>query len=130
MSFVSDVNKWAENAGLDVDKTLRATVLELGKEIIQTTPVDEGTARNNWFTGINRNPRGRRNPSKNGSGSISNLESEYVKFGMGKRFRLVNRIPYILKLEYGSSKQAPSGMLRLAVQKARRIIREKARQTR
>ena len=129
MSFVSDVKQWAENTGDDVDHVLRAVTLELAKDVIQSTPVDEGTARNGWFSGVNKNPGGRRAAKKTGQAALDQLGREVEKFHVGDKFTLINRIPYILKLEYGGSKQAPNGMLRRSIRRAKLVLRRKALET-
>lgn len=56
--------------------------------IVEATPVDTGQARASWRI------------SKTQEGEIF-------------KWRIVNGVPYIIFLEYGSSKQAPQGMVRI-----------------
>lgn len=41
-----------------------------------------------------------------------------------KHYRIVNTVPYVVFLEYGSSKQAPAGMVRVSLLESQRAIQE------
>jgi len=126
MNFASDVEEYANSIGEDVNQVLRSITLDLCANVINETPVDEGTARNNWFSAVNRRPKGTRKADKEGSKAMAQLESEVEKFKMGDKFTMVNRTPYILALEYGHSDQArsPDGMLRKSVAKAEQFVKQ------
>lgn len=140
MSFSSDVKRIAELIKVDQDELFQATCLDLGSKIIKRTPVDEGTARNSWFAGVNIQPTAanRRKGNKSGQQAINDLLQKISKLRAGDRFFLINRMPYIFKLEFGQypnppkggkgktangySKQAPRGMVRIEARKFRRLV--------
>jgi len=117
MSFSLDIKKVAEAMKQDVDQVLRASALDLGGKIIKGTPVDNGTARNNWYTSIDSEPsvNKARQPNKSGSNAMRELEKEAGMFGMNKTFYMVNRTPYIIHLEEGTPKMRPFAMVRRAL---------------
>lgn len=86
------------------------------------TPVDTGWARANWLVNvgtpflavIGAYERGKKTavPTGTGVGSIATY-----KLGMGKVF-ISNNVPYITRLNAGSSKQAPAGFVQAAILRA------------
>lgn len=96
------------------DKLYRAKVLKTFTGIVTKTPVDTGRARSNWFVTANVPYRG----SVVGTeGQQINRTVDMGAVRSGKQefatFYLTNNLPYIERLEFGYSNQAPSGMIRL-----------------
>jgi len=85
-------------------------VLRLWREITARTPVDTGRARANWQLG-----------SEAGSKTIDSgfskhqvpvpAASSVAEMSMSDRKWIFNNLPYIERLEAGSSNQAPTGMV-------------------
>lgn len=96
------------------EKVVRGTLLEMSSRIIKRSPVDTGRFRNNWNASFAA-PSNATKTSSDPSGTQATLEAANLlaKFEMGQTFYLTNNLPYSLKLEYGSSQQAPGGMVRL-----------------
>ena len=96
------------------EKVVRGTLLEMSSRIIKRSPVDTGRFRNNWNASFGA-PNTSTNASTDPSGAQSTVEAAglLAQFQMGQTFYLTNNLPYSLKLEYGSSNQAPGGMVRL-----------------
>lgn len=89
-----------------------------------------GRFRGNWQVGIGSiNEDTSAPPDKSGAAAISRGSSAVTtwKIGSGTIY-LTNSLPYAKPLEYGYSRQAPSGMVRLTVQdfniKVRKAINE------
>jgi hypothetical protein len=151
MTFASDVKKYADKMQLDADKVLRASVLRVFSETISATPVDAeghkvkgvliggGTARNSWFTELNGTPQGlRRPPDRTGNAAMGEMMEAANRMKFGDYIYIINRTPYIHKLEFGGypnpakkgrktvggySRQAPKGMMRLAIRRAKANIK-------
>lgn len=72
--------------GRDLARTLSETVKQLADEVLvdarANTPVRSGNARRNWNKKVTK-----------------------------ENFEVVNRVPYIERLEAGASKQAPRGII-------------------
>ena len=123
MSFASDVAKYAKLAGASVDETGRAIVLELFGSVIKDTPVDTGRARGNWQTSMDSPATGETDRKGEGP-ALAEVSQQAASFGAGKVIYLSNGLPYILRLEYGWSKQQPGGMARKNVARIQSIVRK------
>lgn len=126
MSFSDDLQKFAEKTGATVDETLRAVTFELFASVITDTPVDTGRARGNWQCRIDQQPTGTVGTTGAGA-AIAAVRDELDVFGVGHAAWLVNNLPYIERLEYGHSRQAPAGMVRKNVARIRQIVEQEAR---
>ena len=89
---------------------------EFIKRVIQKTPVDTGRARGGWMSYLLANGQpsngGGSNPIAIAQGiSAGSFEEKFT--GSEQFIILVNAVDYIVILEFGSSGQAPAGMMRL-----------------
>lgn len=115
MSFSADVAKYAKKTGLTLQKSVVAICAEASRSIIEMTPVDTGRAQGNWYASINTIDTSTSEERKKAEAlSIANNEA---KKAYGKIFNLTSNLPYIKKLEYGWSKQAPTGMVRITTER-------------
>jgi len=128
MSFSLDVKKFADLAGLDAVKAIRVAALEIFPRIIIESPVDTGRFRNNWNTSLGApdystttqvDPSGSNSKGKI-SAVIRNLQGDQSAF-------LSNGLPYAQRLEYGWSKQAPSGMVRVNIKRFSQAVDKAAK---
>lgn len=122
-----DVTRWVKKAKGNTGAVVRKIVFDLGARVIMRTPVDTGRARANWMFSLGT-------PSKETSSDLdketpansSGAGSSKAKDGLNAALAtydpfknpiiyFTNSVPYIGRLEYGSSKQAPQGMVRLTV---------------
>lgn len=115
MSFSSDVAKYAKKTSLTIEKSVIAICSDASKSIIEMTPVDTGRAQGNWYASINTIDTSTAEERK-GAEALSIAKNE-AKNAYGNIFNLTNNLPYIKKLEYGWSKQAPAGMVRITTEK-------------
>jgi hypothetical protein len=135
-SFSLDVKKFAEKAGKDADAVISKICLDLLSDIVLNTPVDTGRARANWQCSIGSPStgqiafeadagRGVSAPAISG-GSTYAISAGAAAVANAPRniFWISNNLPYIYRLEFEQwSKQAPSGMVRLAINRAERKMR-------
>lgn len=120
-SFALDLSKFAKNANADMKLVVKKIAFESFKRIILRTPVDTGRARANWGVAIGKPRTGMfvESSDKSGGGTINAAMSgveQFVAAGADGSIFLTNNVPYIGPLEYGSSKQAPQGMVRVTVE--------------
>lgn len=117
--------KKAERAALFV---YRGTALDIFSKVILRTPVDTGRARGNWQCSLNSPADG----SVNGTGrsAINKAKATTGKAKIEDQIYLMNNLPYIKKLEYGSSQQAPRGMVRVTLSDFDRLVQARAYQSR
>jgi hypothetical protein len=116
------VQQWAAKAERRLEMAAKKITMDAFSEVIQKSPVDTGRFRGNWQTGIGSKPSGTTDSTdKSGQGAINEAAAKVAGFNLGQTIYLVNNLPYAMRLEMGSSKQAPSGMVRLTAQRAQAI---------
>lgn len=107
-----------------VDTQIRKATIELFSSVVKGTPVDTGRARGNWQCTIGNAATDQvEHTDKSGAGAISDIVAT-VPVKSGVVVWLANNVPYIQKLEYGSSQQAPAGMVRINIQRFASFLRE------
>lgn len=125
--FQGKLDAFHAKAILYVDQVRRASILELFRLVIMSTPVDTGRLRGNWQTTINA-PAVAELDRLDPNGGIALAE---VLANMGGLLDVVyfsNNLPYAERIEYdGYSAQAPEGMVRRHVAMWGRIVEAKAR---
>jgi len=99
---------------------VQGTLFSMTSRIIKESPVDTGRFRNNWFASIGRPIAGTtQKTERSGSAAINRAGKIIEALDKGETFYLANNLPYAQRLEYGSSDQAPQGMLRINVERVR-----------
>ncbi|AMD43328.1 tail completion or Neck1 protein [Pseudomonas phage ZC01] len=129
MPFRREVSSWTKKALDRVDKTRRASALELFRLIILSTPVDNGVLINNWRTQINRpNTDTRETQSATGADSLREAQSNLGKLEDTVFF--TNNLPYAHRIEFDgwSRYKAPQGMVRKNVARWDEIVAAKAKE--
>lgn len=96
-------------------------------EIIQTTPVDTGRAKQNWFLDINNielkivEPT----PASKTRDGVLEASGEVARYKITDTVYISNNLPYIQRLNDGYSAQAPAlfveGAIQVAVEKAKEL---------
>lgn len=102
-----------------LEKKVRAVALTLDAELVATTPVDTGRARSNWLPSLNVPDTRRVEP-----GQKPDIGPTLGAYKVTDTILISNNLPYINRLNEGSSKQAPAGFVQAAIQRAKRIIRK------
>ena len=130
MSFNGDINKFRQKVDKIATDIFRGTSVDLMSRVVVRTPVDQGTARGNWFATIN-SPSKEVDESikdKNGTKSIGRAKRASQKAKLGNSIYLINNLPYIKLLEDGNhSPQAPNGMVKVTVTEFENIVEANAR---
>lgn len=95
-------------ASEQMEKLLRAAVLETDSLLKQASPVDTGRFRASWQVGENAAPGGQVPEGRYGSAPpLSRVN--YQQEQLGNIYSVHNNLPYAEPLANGSSKQAPPG---------------------
>ncbi|HCN70855.1 MAG TPA: hypothetical protein DIS96_03740 [Pusillimonas sp.] len=129
MSFSSDMDKIIQKARVNADTVVRKVTFDLAKSIINESPVDTGRFRANWQFGEDSLPTGIIDATdKPGKVTLAKIETQAITSKAGGVNYIANNLPYALRLEYGHSKQAPSGMLRITMSRYQKYIRDAAAQ--
>lgn len=121
-------------------QVLRALAFEFLGRVIAKTPVDLGRARGGWSTYLIAKGRGAIGQAKKGQPQRHDVKGKRVKArfktekfeegvaegsfkekftGAEQFILLINAVKYIVLLEFGSSGQAPAGMMRITFQEMR-----------
>lgn len=102
--------------------------MEAFKRVILRSPVDTGRFRANWGCSIG-SPYSGTNESFDKDGGATAAKAMQVVNGWNPRtnISLVNNVNYSIALEYGHSKQAPSGMVRVVVAEMGGVAEQVAR---
>lgn len=101
----------------------KATGVEMGNQITQSTPVDSGLARASWQGAIG-SPKGDLTPDTGRNPSVE-FEVTLRDLGVGDVAYFTNPQSYIIPLEYGWSAKSPNGMVRKTVALFPQIVRQK-----
>jgi hypothetical protein len=92
-----------------------------------STPVDTGRLRGNWQMTLGAPAAGVTDVTdKSGQMVVSTITQQVG--GVGKVNYLVNNLPYAESIEYGHSKQATQGMVRINFIRIKSIIEQTARE--
>lgn len=111
-------------------KTIRDEVaLSVQNTLIEVTPVDDGDAKTNWRIYDNASA-GEVIPTPESiaggeAAARSQGASSVMGIPPGKPVYIVNRVPYISKLNSGSSLQAPANFVRISVELVGEVIRKR-----
>ena len=130
----------------DVEGTVRRAIIKLFYKVVLPSPVDTGRFRANWnvaYGAPNPSTDGKSGRTRRHSGTGTQVGRTRTASTASSRERAqiesVNRMPatgviyltnnlaYAVKLEYGHSAQAPSGMVRIAVAQWPEILRRSRR---
>lgn len=107
------------------ERSVRRISLDITSNLIESTPVDTGWARANWIPSVTtpeEGTDGTRAAAEAGNVSTGKQTAGQVKLGLyqlaqGQVF-VANNVPYILRLNDGSSSKAPAGFVEAAIKKA------------
>ena len=130
MSFALDIQKFAQKCGANADLVTRKVVLDIGRSLVERTPVGNpdlwqnpdnkpdgyvgGHARANWSHSIGALVNQEfKEIDATGGASIDRIISSVPVKAAGKVHYIQNSLPYMQALEDGHSTQAPNGMVAL-----------------
>lgn len=123
--FTAQIAAFIAKANGNADLVFRKIALDMFSRVIQKSPVDTGRFKSNWQVAIGSAPTGTLGGTSTGlssklaevtiTGVTDNGGSVIDGLRAGEIIYLVNNLAYARALEYGYSKQAPNGMVRLTL---------------
>ena len=123
MARDSQVRLVVRSLGQFTTRKIKKIVLDVTANLVEDTPRDTGWARNNWIPEIGPgpdNPVGEPGDSNAAKAvqqkGIASVALGY-KLGMGI-ITITDNVPYIVRLNEGSSQQAPAGFVQAAIFRA------------
>ena len=114
--------------GRVVEDAVKAVTLDVTARLVEATPVDTGWARANWIPSVAQpveTVEGTRDSVSTARQATGIAAIASYKYGDGPTYA-ANCVPYIAKLDQGSSTQAPAGFVRQAVDEAVVAAQERA----
>ena len=125
--FTAQIGEWVHKAKGNIDLVVRKVALDMFLRVVMKSPVDTGRFKGNWQVAIGTIPAGVLNvEDKSGAATIAKVQAEVLGLKAGQTIYLVNNLVYALPLEYGHSKQAPNGMVRLTIQEFNAFVERAA----
>lgn len=122
--FALNVARFAARAQGNADQVLRKVALDMMGRIVRRSPVDTGRFRNNWLASVGHMATITTDiVDKSGQAAIARATTAVGTARMGQRIYLSNSLPYARALEYGHSRQAPQGMVRITVAEYEAVVR-------
>lgn len=116
MSFGVTINTAIVNMNNEMEKIVRGTLIDISSSVIMMTPVDEGTLRANWIASLGSPQLEVLDQQDiNGGRTINAANSQLQNMLIGQDYFLSNSMPYARAIEYGHSKQASQGMVRVTL---------------
>lgn len=115
--FSQQIDEFVKKAEGNLDKVLREFSMELVEKVMERTPYKTGHARASWWAALN-------DPAGVSSGSTTAAAATLALAGAkwGDVVYINNNAAYINALEYGHSKQAPNGMVRITLAQAGQML--------
>lgn len=122
-AFADDLKRYCESRKVDVQVVVRKTALDLLASVVSLSPVDTGRFRGNWQIGIGRlDTTTSTKTDETGELTIARGRDALIIWEAGLPIWIGNSLPYAQRLEHGWSHQAPSGMVRLTVQRFQEFV--------
>ena len=127
-SFAAQLQAFGDLVQEEADQVFRIVSTEVGQSVINLTPVDTGRALSNWNAGINSpDDTYRETEDPMDSQTSFSLAGEFSTLKFGDTAYITNATPHVPFLEYGSSKQAPHGMVRVTLARFDNIVQDAVR---
>jgi len=122
-TFSVQVDKFLKQTGIKLETLTKLTAIKIWTSATVRTPVDTGRARASWnlIRGEDADltvPPESEFPAPGKHAGTGDKRGKMDTAGSVPAFTVSNNVHYIEYLEEGSSKQAPQGMLKLAIAEA------------
>ena len=116
-----DIEKWSDEMGIEVNLVVKKLAFDVFSDIVQSTPVLTGRAKNNWNISVGSVDRSTTKEGGNSASVESNQKSKAAialaqirTFPFGVIW-ISNSLPYITELNEGSSNKAPAQFVERAI---------------
>lgn len=123
----------ADTVDRNSDTLTRRVAIKVDQVVVMGTPVDTGRARSNWITSLGSARRDTLSPyapgeggstgSANAQAAMDQCEAVVAHYQHGNEIHIANSLPYIGKLNEGSSAQAPANFVEESVNVAVQSIK-------
>lgn len=122
-TFTEQLEGFAEYAKQMADEIFKSVVIQIGASVINLSPVDTGRFLANWQFGIDSVSNASLDATDQmGDETLARFVKEVGPLTYGQTAYIYNNLIYAIPLEYGHSKQAPRGMLRITLARFQEIV--------
>ena len=129
--FTLDIQAFVAKAKKNPETVMRSVSLKLFSAIIKASPVDTGRFRGNWqTTGVTPATGLIAGVDPTGNKAVNSAATFITNAPGWDTFTLTNNLPYAERLEYGWSKQAPTGFVRINIARFNSLLAEEAAKVR
>lgn len=125
--FIAEVNAFIKGTKKEIKLQAKAVMLETFSRVVLRTPVLTGRLRGSWQISINSEPGENQGEDKQGGVVLSFVRGKLDSFDLGDMVYFYNYQPYARRIEYGYSKKAPRGMVRVTLGEMNAIVSEVTR---
>lgn len=123
-AFNQHIADFKKKSNLSTEIILKKFAFDLIAKIIRKMPVDTGQARAGWyiaFEGLGGQGTYTGKPEESeGKKKGQFIDNTKGSWKQVKYIEVINRVEYMIFLEYGYSQQAPFGMVRLSMREMRK----------
>ena len=115
-NFSNRIGRVGDDVEDGTDRVVRQAAVAVNQTVTLSTPVDTGRARANWQVGIGAPVlEATEDTDKNGNVTINRNNGKIALRQKRQTVYISNNVPYIGRLNAGSSAQAPAGFVEEAV---------------
>lgn len=128
-SFAEQLEDFADYAKEMADEIFKSVVIQVGASVINLSPVDTGKFLANWQFSIDSVNSGEIDATDQmGDETLARFVREVGPLTYGKTAYIYNNLVYGPSLEYGHSRQAPRGMVRITLARFQEIVNQAVRE--
>ena len=121
--FSAAISAFVAKAKENADTVVRVVTEDMCGRVIAKTPVDSGRLKGSWLPSIGTMLSGDPNtPDASGAVSVARVKATALEAKAGDIVYMISNLPYSRRIEYGHSKQAPAGMVRITVSEFSAIV--------
>ena len=124
--FEQRIGDLATRVARNADRLVRKVAMAADQAVVMATPVDTGRARANWLARLNAPADGETSDTDRSGGKAIKQAAGVIAGYDGDRdaeVHITNNLPYIQRLNEGSSAQAPADFVRTAVRAGAAAVR-------
>jgi hypothetical protein len=126
-TFAYNIDKFVKHSKASGTEVVRKVALDMFTRVILRSPVKTGRFRANWQCTVAGPASGKlTSTDKAGTATVAKMAGVVKDLAPGQVIWLVNNLPYGRRLEYGSSQQAPTGMVRVTIREFNAILKKAA----
>lgn len=124
--FMAAIDAFVDKAHGNTDLVVKGLGIRILARLVRMSPVDTGRFRGNWQVAFDAPADGALETyDKSGSQTLASGSLIMERFKVGVRdIYFTNNLPYAYELEFGSSQQAPEGMVRVTAVELVRYLRQ------